>query len=43
MAALDISRFYLRLPAEKKLRAAEWFQDPESYAGSTFDNNNKST
>ena len=43
MAALDISRFYLRLPAGKKLRAAQWFQDPESYAGSTFDNNNKST
>ena len=41
LAALDISRFYLRLPAGKKLREAQWFQDPESYAGTTFDNNNR--
>ena len=43
MAVLDISRFYLRLPAGKKLRQAQWFQDPESYGGTTFDNDKKST
>ena len=41
LAALDISRFYLRLPAGKRLRAAQWFQDPSSYAKSTHNNNNK--
>lgn len=39
IAVLDISRFYLRLPGSVKLRAKQWFQDPDSYAGSTFDNN----
>ena len=38
MAALDISRFYLRLPAGKRLREAQWFQDPASYAESSHDN-----
>ena len=42
MAALDISRFYLRLPAGKRLREAQWFQDPASYANSTHDNEQKS-
>ena len=32
MAALDISRFYLRLPAGAKLCQSQWFQDPSSYA-----------
>ena len=41
LAALDISRFYLRLPAGKNLREAQWFQDPCSYAGSTFDNDKR--
>ena len=41
MTTVDISRFYLRLPAGKNLRAAQWFQDPESYAGSTFDNDKR--
>ena len=41
LAALDISRFYLRLPAGKRLREAQWFQDPSSYAGSTHDNDNR--
>ena len=38
MAALDISRFYLRLPAGRRLRRAQWFQDPSSYAKSTHNN-----
>ena len=42
MAALDISRFYLRLPAGKRLRRAQWFQDPSSYARNTHDNEQKS-
>ena len=41
LTTVDISRFYLRLPAGKNLRAAQWFQDPESYAGSTFDNDKR--
>ena len=41
LAALDISRFYLRLPAGKNLREAQWFQDPNSYAGSTHDNDRR--
>ena len=35
LASVDISRFYLRLPAGKKLREAQWFQDPASYGSST--------
>ena len=31
LATLDISSFYLRLPAGKRLRAVQWFQDPSSY------------
>ena len=38
MAALDISRFYLRLPAG---REAQWFQGPSSYAKSTHNNDRK--
>ena len=41
LAALDISRFYLRLPAGKSLREAQWFQDPSSYSGSTYDNDRR--
>ena len=41
LAALDISRFYLRLPAGKKLRELQWFQDPSSYAGDTRDNDRR--
>lgn len=42
MAALDISRFYLRLPAGERLRQAQWFQDPTSYAKNTHNNERKS-
>ena len=38
LASIDISRFYLRLPAGKQLRSAQWFQDPESFAGDTHAN-----
>ena len=38
LATIDISRFYLRLPAGRKLRAHQWFQDPASYAANTHDN-----
>lgn len=31
LATLDISSFYLRLPAGRLLRAVQWFQDPSSY------------
>ena len=43
LAALDISRFYLRLPAGKKLRAAQWFHDPSTYAKTTHNSNQKRT
>ena len=42
LASLDISRFYLRLPAGAKLRQAQWFQEPSSYAASTHDNDRQS-
>lgn len=35
LASIDISRFYLRLPAGSKLRDAQWFQDPESFGVDT--------
>ena len=35
LASIDISRFYLRLPAGKQLRSVQWFQDPQSFAGDT--------
>ena len=38
LATIDLSRFYLRLPAGKRLREAQWFQDPSSYATSTHNN-----
>ena len=38
LAAIDISRFYLRLPAGRKLRSRLWFQDPSSYARDSRDN-----
>ena len=41
LAALDISRFYLRLPAGRKLRESQWFQDPSSYAGDTRGNDKR--
>ena len=41
MAALDISRFYLRLPAGAKLRQAQWFQHPTSYAKNNHNNEQK--
>ena len=31
LASIDISRFYLRLPAGRKLRSLQWFQDPDSF------------
>ena len=41
LAAIDISRFYLRLPAGKKLRSHLWFQDPDSYASNSKTNEKK--
>lgn len=38
LATIDISRFYLRLPAGKRLREVQWFQEPASYASSTHNN-----
>ena len=38
LAAIDISRFYLRLPAGQRLRSVQWFQDPATYAYNTHDN-----
>ena len=38
MAALDISRFYLRLPAGERLKRAQWFQDPSTYAKTKHNN-----
>ena len=35
LAALDISRFYLRLPAGAKLRELLWFQDPTTYTATS--------
>ena len=35
LASIDISRFYLRLPAGKRLRALQWFQDPASFGVDT--------
>ena len=32
LASVDISRFYLRLPAGPNLRSVQWVQDPDSYA-----------
>ena len=43
LAAIDISRFYLRLPAGRKLRSRLWFQDPSSYARTSHDNERRST
>ena len=43
LAALDISKFYLRLPAGKRLRRAQWFQDPSTYAQCTHNNDKKAT
>jgi len=42
LATVDISRFYLRLPAGERLRNVQWFQDPESYATSTHNNQHMS-
>ena len=35
LASIDISRFYLRLPAGKLMREFQWFQDPASYGVDT--------
>ena len=39
LASVDISRFYLRLPAGENLRKVQWVQDPESYAHNAKLNN----
>ena len=39
LASVDISRFYLRLPAGPNLRRVQWVQDPDSYAHTTKLNN----
>ena len=31
LGSIDISRFYLRLPAGEHLRNVQWFQDPDSF------------
>ena len=41
LAAVDISRFYLRLPAGPNLQRVQWVQDPETYAKSAKANANK--
>ena len=41
LAAIDISRFYLRLPAGKKLRSLLWFQDPATYGSNSKNNEAK--
>ena len=38
LAVIDISNFYLRLPAGRNLRKVQWFQDPSSYASCTHNN-----
>ena len=38
LASVDISRFYLRLPAGKGLRSAQWVQDPSTYGKTSRDN-----
>ena len=43
LAAIDISRFYLRLPAGRRLRSRLWFQDPSSYARNSHDNQRRAT
>lgn len=35
LASVDISRFYLRLPAGQNLRKVQWVQVPRTYGGST--------
>ena len=39
LTSVDISRFYLRLPAGQNLRSVQWVQDPDSYAHTTKLNN----
>ena len=39
LASVDISRFYLRLPAGRNLRRVQWVQDPLSYAKTSKANN----
>ena len=41
LATIDISRFYLRLPAGQRLRSVQWFQDPCSYARCSHSNERK--
>ena len=41
LVTIDISRFYLRLPAGSRLRSVQWFQDPSTYSDSTRNNNKK--
>ena len=41
LASVDISRFYLRLPAGPNLQKAQWVQDPETYAKSAKANAKK--
>ena len=38
LTVLDIDQFYMRLPAGRRMRARQWFQDPHSYAPSDKDN-----
>ena len=38
LTVLDIDQFYMRLPAGRRMRARQWFQDPQSYAPSDKDN-----
>ena len=38
LTVLDIDQFYMRLPAGQRMRARQWFQDPQSYAPSDKEN-----
>ena len=42
LSTIDISKFYLRLPAGRGLREAQWFQDPSSYGATSKANDKKS-
>ena len=38
LAVLDIDQFFMRLPAGARMRARQWFQDPDSFPASDAEN-----
>ena len=42
LTVLDIDQFYMRLPAGRRMRARQWFQDPESFSESDSRNKRQS-